>query len=153
MARSPENITPAPEPGERYDHIYAPQGALQEVALARFLAGGKWRMLSRWLGLGIFLFGAVLLLWVFWQALTGFQYLMKSNYLSSQFNNAVTVAGDGGVGPQVQAAIVVFGTELLKVLYLLLLGFLASIIASKGIQFFAASEAIIDEAVVGDVQP
>jgi hypothetical protein len=37
-------------------------------------------------------------------------------------------------------------------LYLLLLGFLASVMATKGIQLFAASEAIIDEAVVADLE-
>ena len=35
-----------------------------------------------------------------------------------------------------------------RFLYLLLLGALGSFIASRGIQFFAASESVIDEAVV-----
>ena len=61
------------------------------------------------------------------------------------------VQGDGA-GEAVLSGIIVFGSEFLRVLYLLLLGFLASVIAGKGIHFFAASEAIIDEAVVGDVQ-
>ncbi len=41
------------------------------------------------------------------------------------------------------------GAEFFRLLYLLLLGLLGSIIASKGIQFFSASESVIDEAVVG----
>jgi uncharacterized membrane protein len=126
---------------------------LREAALARFLAGGRWRLAARWLGLGIFVFGALLLGWVFWQAMTGFQNLLKPNYFSGEFNRAVTMSGDGVIGQaQLQAAVVVFGAEFLRVLYLLLLGFLASVIAGKGIQFFAASEAVIDEAVVGEVE-
>lgn len=126
---------------------------LREAALARFLAGGRWRLAARWLGLGIFLFGALLLGWVFWQAMTGFQNLLKPNYFSGEFNRAVTLSGDGVMGQaQLQAAVVVFGSEFLRVMYLLLLGFLASVIAGKGIQFFAASEAVIDEAVVGEVE-
>ena len=148
MARAPENISQQVESGETHDHIFAPRGALQEVALARFLAGGKWRHAARWLGLAIFIFGALLLFWVFWQALQGFQSFTQPDYLSSRLSRVQgSMAGD-----QIVAGVILFGTEFLRVLYLLLLGFLASVIASKGIQFFAASEAIIDEAVVGDVQ-
>jgi hypothetical protein len=42
----------------------------------------------------------------------------------------------------------VLGSEVMRFLYLLLLGVLGSFIASRGIQFFAASESVIDEAVV-----
>ena len=133
--------------------LSASSTVVQEVALSRFLAGGKWRLVARWLGLGIFLFGAALLAWVFWQALTGFQNLLRPDYLSGQFNKTVALAGDGMPGQaQIQAAAIVFSSEFLRVLYLLLLGFLASVIAGKGIQFFAASEAVIDEAVVGEVE-
>lgn len=133
--------------------LIASSTVVQEVALSRFMAGGKWRLIARWLGLGIFLFGAGLLAWVFWQALTGFQNLLRPEYLSGQFNKTAALAGDGMPGQaQLQAAAITFSTEFLRVLYLLLLGFLASVIASKGIQFFAASEAVIDEAVVGDVE-
>ena len=126
---------------------------LREAALARFLAGGRWRLAARWLGLAIFLFGAGLLGWVFLQAMSGFQNLMKPNYFSGEFNRAVSMSGDGVIGQaQLQAGLVVFGAEFLRVMYLLLLGFLASVIAGKGIQFFAASEAVIDEAVVGEVE-
>jgi uncharacterized membrane protein len=141
-------------PREGASHSETHHHVLREAAIARFLAGGRWRLVARWLGLGIFLFGALLLGWVFWQAMTGFQNLLKPNYFSGEFNRAVTMSGDGGVmgQAQLQAAVVVFGTEFLRVMYLLLLGFLASVIAGKGIQFFAASEAVIDEAVVGDVE-
>ena len=125
----------------------AQSGVMREVALSRFLAGGRWRLATRWLGLAIFVFGAGLLGWVFWQALSGFQNFTQPDYLSLQLRR---VQGDG-MAESVLAAIIVFGSEFLRVLYLLLLGFLASVIAGKGIQFFAASEAIIDEAVLGEV--
>ena len=145
MAQAPEEIKERREPAE---HIFVPRGAAQEAALARFLAGGKWRLAARWLGLAIFIFGALLLAWVFWQALVGFQNFARPDYLSNQLSR---VQGDTPAAIII-ANVVVFGTEFLRVLYLLLLGFLASVIAGKGIQFFAASEAIIDEAVVGDVE-
>jgi hypothetical protein len=145
MAQAPEESRAKREPAEQ---LFAPRGALQEAAIARFLAGGRWRMLARWLGLSIFIFGALLLAWVFWQALKGFQNFTRPDYLSSQLNR---VQGDT-TAAMIVGNVVVFGTEFLRVLYLLLLGFLASVIAGKGIQFFAASEAIIDEAVVGDVE-
>ncbi len=128
--------------------LIASSTVVQEVALSRFMAGGKWRLVARWLGLGIFLFGAGLLAWVFWQALTGFGNFTRPDYLSLQLRR---VQGDGA-GEAVLSGIIVFGSEFLRVLYLLLLGFLASVIAGKGIQFFAASEAVIDEAVVGEVE-
>jgi hypothetical protein len=116
-----------------------------EVRAAR-ASGHRWRHVSRWLGLAIFLLGAAMLVYVFRQAFVGFANLSQSGYLSGQFNMR---AGDTYVS-MFQAAIVVFGGELLKVLYLLILGFIASAIAARGIQFFAASESIIDEAVVTD---
>ena len=128
----------------RETSISSHSGVMREVTLARFLAGGRWRLASRWLGLSIFIFGAGLLGWVFWQALAGFQNFTQPDYLSSQLRR---VQGDG-MGESVLAGIIVFGSEFLRVLYLLLLGFLASVIAGKGIQFFAASESVIDEAVV-----
>lgn len=137
----------------REARLAARAGDLHAFTSSRFLAGHRWRLTVRWLGLAIFIFGAGLLGWVFWQALTGFQNLLKPNYLSSQFNTAVLSASDSVLGQaQLQAGIVVVGTEFLRVSYLLLLGFLASVISSKGIQFFAASEAIIDEAVLGEVE-
>ena len=148
QASENQNIEREQSTREPIDALFAPRGILQEAALARFLAGGRWRLAARWLGLGIFIFGALLLAWVFWQALAGFQNFARPDYLSSQLNR---VQGDTPAA-MIIANIVVFGTEFLRVLYLLLLGFLASVIAGKGIQFFAASEAIIDEAVVGDVE-
>ena len=109
-------------------------------------AGGRWRRLSRWLGLAFFVLGAALLLFVFWQALSGLQRLSQLGALNSDFN---AIAGNSTqTGAVVQAAVAVFGAEFLRVLYLLILGFIASAIAARGIQFFAASEAVIDEAVV-----
>jgi hypothetical protein len=145
MTQAPDENREKREPAEQ---LFAPRGAMQEAAIARFLAGGKWRLLARWLGLAIFIFGALLLAWIFWQAFVGFQNFTRPDYLSSQLNR---VQGDTPTAIVV-ANVIVFGTEFLRVLYLLLLGFLASVIAGKGIQFFAASEAIIDEAVVGDVE-
>ena len=116
-----------------------------EIRAARS-AGQRWRRISRWMGLSIFSLGAALLAYVFWQAFTGFGHLANSGYLSSQYNSR---AGDT-IPSQTIAVVAVFGQELLKVLYLLILGFLASAIAARGIQFFAASESVIDEAVVPD---
>jgi hypothetical protein len=109
-------------------------------------AGQRWRRISRWMGLGIFVIGALLLVYVFWQAIVGFHLYRDRDYLSEQLN--------AHGGDNIQASIIgvaaVIGRELMKVLYLLILGFLASAIAARGIQFFAASEAVIDEAVVPD---
>ncbi len=109
-------------------------------------AGLQWRRLSRWLGLLCFALGAALLVFVFLQALGGFQRLSQLGALNRDFN---AIAGQSKeTGAVVQAAVAVFGAEFLRVLYLLILGFIASAIAARGIQFFAASEAVIDEAVV-----
>jgi hypothetical protein len=107
-------------------------------------AGVRWRRISRWLGLGIFVFGAGLLAYVFLVAFKGLERFSRPGQLNSDFNN---IAGDTPASV-IQAVIAVFGTELLKVFYLLILGFIASAIAARGIQFFAASEAVIDEAVL-----
>lgn len=109
-------------------------------------AGVRWRGIARYLGLGIFLFGSALLFYVFLQALEGLQRFAKPGQLNQDFNS---VAGDT-LPSVIQAVISVFGTELLRVLYLFILGYIASAIAARGIQFFAASEAIIDEAVLPD---
>ena len=109
-------------------------------------AGLRWRRLSRWLGLAFFVLGAALLIFVFLQALGGLQRLSQLGALNRDFNQ---IAGNSTqTGAVVQAAVAVFGAEFLRVLYLLILGFIASAIAARGIQFFAASEAVIDEAVV-----
>lgn len=107
-------------------------------------AGMRWRRIARWLGLSIFMVGSLLLFYVFWQALTALQRYGNPGRLNSDFNS---VAGDT-LPSVIQAVVSVFGTELLRVLYLLILGFIASAIAARGIQFFAASEAVIDEAVL-----
>ena len=113
------------------------------VPISALLSGRRWRQAARWIGLLIFAVGALMLAFVFNEALTGFQNFSKPGFLSQQFNK---LAGND-IPSQIQAVVAVFGTELLRVLYLLLMGFLGSAIASKGIQFFAASEAVIDEAV------
>ncbi len=109
-------------------------------------AGVRWRNTSRWLGLAIFLFGSGLLIYVFLQALGGLARLQQVGALNADFNK---IAGQSTeTASVVQAVIAVFGAEFLRVLYLLILGFIASAIAARGIQFFAASESVIDEAVV-----
>lgn len=122
-----------------------PQRAqLRAEARAARAAGQRWRRISRWLGLGIFVFGSLLLAYVFWQAFLGLQVYSHTDYLSSELNRL----GGDTVQSTIVAIAAIMGRELLKVLYLLILGFLASAIAARGIQFFAASEAVIDEAVV-----
>lgn len=117
-------------------------------ASAALLAGQRWRRAARWIGLAVFLFGALLLVYVFRQALTNFENFSKSGYLSMRINE---VTGDASNvldwGPRVTAYVSVLGSELLKFLYLLLLGVVGSFISSKGIQFFSASESVIDEAI------
>ncbi len=118
------------------------------VPLRALSSGRRWRDTARWIGLAMFLVGALLLAFVFYKAITGLNNFAQPDYLSMQFNR---VAGDD-ITARVQAAVVVFGKEFLSVLYLLLTGYLASAIASKGIQFFAASEAVIDEAVEAGIE-
>ncbi len=118
---------------------------LSDLRVAR-RAGTRWRGIARYLGLGIFLFGAALLFYVFLQALDGLQRFANPGRLNADFNS---VAGDS-LPSVIQAVVSVFGTELLRVLYLFILGYIASAIAARGIQFFAASEAVIDEAVLPD---
>jgi succinate dehydrogenase hydrophobic anchor subunit len=107
-------------------------------------AGVRWRRASRWTGLLIFALGVALLAFVFSNALGALKQFSQPDYLSQQFNR---IAGDT-IQSSIQAAVVVFGSEFLRVLYLLILGFIASALAARGIQFFAASESVIDEAVV-----
>lgn len=114
-----------------------------EIRAARE-AGQRWRRISRWLGLGIFVFGSTLLAWVFVQAYRGFGKYSNTDYFTSELNR---VSGDDWQA-KLLGFVAVFGRELFVVLYLLILGFLASAIAARGIQFFAASEAVIDEAVI-----
>ncbi len=109
-------------------------------------AGVRWRTISRWLGLVFFVGGSGLLIYVFLQALAGLSRLSQIGALNADFNQ---IAGKSTeTASVVQAVIAVFGAEFLRVLYLLILGFIASAIAARGIQFFAASESVIDEAVV-----
>ena len=130
-------------------------GAISEAPLRRkvvastrnaAIIGPRWRSASRIIGIAFFLLGALLLFYVFRQALAGFDHFSKPDYLSLQMRR---VQGDG-FGENILAGIIVLGTEFMKIGYLLLLGFLGSIVMAKGIQFFAASESVIDEALEGD---
>ena len=107
------------------------------------IIGPRWRSASRIIGIAFFLLGALLLLYVFRQAMAGFDNFSKPDYLSLQMRR---VQGDG-FGENILAGIIVLGTEFMKIGYLLLLGFLGSIVMAKGIQFFSASESVIDEAL------
>lgn len=122
--------------GERAVHVDELRGARR--------AGVRWRAISRWIGLGIFVFGVLLLIYVFLQALEGFKQFSDVGRLNGQFNS---MAGDNWVS-SLQAIAAVLGKEVLRVLYLFILGYIASAIAARGIAFFAASEAVIDEAVL-----
>jgi len=118
----------------------------RRIALSAFAAGGRWRRTTRWIGLALFTVGALLLAYVFLQAFKRINQFSSPDYLSSQFNRVTEDTWQF----RLQGIVATLGSEVLYVFYLLLMGFLASAIASKGIQFFAASEAIIDEAVIGD---
>lgn len=109
------------------------------------LIGPRWRRTARWLGLFIFVAGAALLVYVFLQAFRDFQLFSRPEELQRRIN---TIAGNG-IGQSATAYVSVLGGALLRFLYLLLLGVLGSMIASRGIQFFMASESVIDEAVAG----
>lgn len=134
------------ELGREHDHHRAELKAQMRDARA---AGQRWRRTSRWMGLAIFMAGALLLGVVFYQAYEGLSLYGNPGALNGQFNSVLDDA-DPPIQKVIQSAVVVFGTAILHVLYLLILGFIASAIAARGIQFFAASEAVIDEAVVPD---
>jgi len=130
----------------------APSVYAGEHAAAR-RAGVRWRRISRWAGLLIFVLGVALLFYVFWQALAALKQFSQPNFLNVQVNRVQNSSGQGTPNDTVkvvQTTLVVFGQEFLRVLYLLLLGFIASALAARGIGFFAASESVIDEAVVAE---
>ena len=114
-------------------------------------SGRIWRRTARWLGLLIFLVGAFLLGYVFREAWYGYARFSTPNFFENSFNAQLSKFAKGDYAAQIGFVIFTYGGEILKVLYLLLLGYLGSAIAAKGIQFFAASEAVIDEAVVANV--
>ena len=114
-------------------------------------SGRIWRRTARWLGLVIFLIGAFLLGYVFREAWYGYVRFATPNFFENSFSTQMGKLPKNDYAAQVGFVIFTFGGEILKVFYLLLLGYLGSAIAAKGIQFFAASEAVIDEAVVADV--
>jgi len=105
--------------------------------------GPRWRSVARSIGVACFLLGALLLIYVFRQTMIGFGNFSQPDYLSMQIRR---VQGDG-MGEAILAPVIVIGTEFMKLGYLLALGLLGSIVMAKGIQFFAASESVIDEAL------
>jgi hypothetical protein len=121
------------------------------VSLEARQSGRVWRRTARWLGLIIFLIGALLLAYVFREALYGYGRFTAADGFERAFGNRMSELPKNDYAGQIGFVVATFGGEILKVLYLLLLGYLGSAIAAKGIQFFAASEAVIDEAVVADV--
>ncbi|HVF10899.1 MAG TPA: hypothetical protein VNA16_08860, partial [Abditibacteriaceae bacterium] len=74
------------------------------AVLSAWLMGARWRHAARWLGLAIFLSGAVLLYYVFMEAWHGFQRFQESGYLAESFKNVP--AGD--VAANVRAVIILF---------------------------------------------
>ncbi|MDF2441183.1 MAG: hypothetical protein JWN98_2167 [Abditibacteriota bacterium] len=148
MPTPPSELSPTENSVKRDAQNAVVLPARPTVPLSALLSGQRWRMTARWIGLGIFMIGAVLLAYVFWQALVGFQNFTRPDYVSRQFTSV------GGVdwASRIQAMVGVIASEVLRVLYLLLLGFFASAIATKGIQFFSASEAVIDEAVAVGIE-
>ncbi len=114
-------------------------------------SGRIWRRTARWLGLLVFLVGAFLLGYVFREAWYGYVRFATPNFFENSFSAQLGKFAKGDYAAQIGFVVYTFGGEILKVFYLLLLGYLGSAIAAKGIQFFAASEAVIDEAVVADV--
>lgn len=145
IASGEREIVTASETGAEKLRAAQQETRRAEIRAAR-QAGHNWRRISRWLGLAIFVFGALLLAFVFKLAWDGFSHFSHTGYLQNEFNKQ---AGDSWED-RLQAIASVFGKELFQFLYLFILGFLASAIAARGIQFFAASEAVIDEAVIPD---
>jgi hypothetical protein len=145
---TPSGLTPAEQKMKRDMEKSVPLPDRPAVPLSALLSGRRWRHTARWLGLAIFIIGAALLAYVFYQALVGFQNFTRPDYLSLQFGRAA----DGEIADRIQGIVAIVSQEVLRVLYLLLLGLLASAIATKGIQFFSASEAVIDEAVAVGIE-
>lgn len=98
--------------------------------------------------MAIFVLGVFMLGYVFWSALKGFQGFSSPDYFSRQLETVAGAIWQDKLVKIVQIA----AAEFLRVLYLLLLGYLAAAIATKGIQFFSASEAVIDEAVTAGIE-
>jgi hypothetical protein len=153
MARSNE-VVPAkdadaktPDSGNREINRRGSDEHEALVSMGTMLTGRRWRFAARWIGLLIFVAGAGLLGFVFIEALRGFGRLSTPGYLQNEINK---ISGDAWTEIAI-AGVSVLGAELLRLLYLLLLGVLGSLIASRGIHFFAASESVIDEAVMAGV--
>lgn len=137
-------LSPAPLSTPPRQVVSARASANKGASRAALLSGQRWRRAARWLGLLIFLIGAGLLAYVFVAAFKNLQRFSDPGALQFEINKII---GDP-LSQQVTAYVSVLGGEALYFLYLILLGVLGSMIAGKGIQFFAASESVIDEAVV-----
>ncbi len=146
--RPQPDLTPAEQKIKRDMERTVPLPDRPAVPLSALLSGRRWRDTARWLGLAIFVLGTALLAFVFWQALTGFQNFTRPDYFSQQFNQTTST----DLAARIQNMVAIVAQEILRVLYLLLLGLLGSAIATKGIQFFSASEAVIDEAVAVGIE-
>jgi hypothetical protein len=145
MATNREVVPAEKNSGEREPLAQRDETRTTLISMGAMLTGRRWRLAARWIGLLILVIGATLLAFVFVEALRGFSRLSKPGYIQNEVN---TIAGDAWT-ELVTAYVSVLGAEFFRLLYLLLLGVLGSLIASKGIQFFSASESVIDEAVVG----
>lgn len=145
MAQNPSQLASndAPDPLET-TAFDSPSAVHADEVRASRRAGTRWRAISRYVGLGIFIFGVALLIYVFTQALEGFKQFGDVGRLRGQMT---LMQGDDWV-QSIQGTAAVLGKEILRVLYLFILGYIASAIAARGIGFFAASEAVIDEAVL-----
>jgi hypothetical protein len=71
------------------------------------LSGTRWRRAARWIGLLIFIIGALLLAYVFYEALRGFQRFAQPDYLSMQMRR---VQGDG-MAESIMAGVIALGTS------------------------------------------
>ena len=148
MARIEEKTVEAPTSAAPVPTVVKERRTVPGEAMR---SGRTWRRTARWLGLVIFVIGALLLAYVFMEAYRGYARFASPDFFENQFGSRLQQLPKGDYAAQIGFVLFSFGGEMLKVFYLLLLGYLGSAIAAKGIQFFAASEAVIDEAVVADV--
>ena len=148
MARIEEKTVEAPTSVPQVPTVVTERRTVPGEAMR---SGRTWRRTARWLGLVIFVIGALLLAYVFMEAYRGYSRFATPDFFETQFGNRLQQLPKGDYAAQIGFVLFSFGGEMLRVFYLLLLGYLGSAIAAKGIQFFAASEAVIDEAVVADV--
>jgi len=145
MARS-ETPTEAARDDARRDNARRDDITRSLAPMSAMLTGRRWRFATRWIGLLFFFIGAGLIGFVFVEAVRGFRDFSQPGYIQYQLHRI----GGTGTTEILIAGLSIIAGALMKLLYLLLLGYLGSLISTKGIQFFAASESVIDEAVVGN---